>query len=439
MKSNEDANIEYKRELTNKLKREIVSFLNSSTGGVIYLGVDDETHQNFDISQSARHQWEETITNWSTGAFYPVPYSLIDVLPNDAVFTIKVRPGRHKPYAIAANGFDSSGVYVRQGSSAVKATNERIRRMQQQYRMSGEFDSEQSAEQLLTFKGAQEVFEGLSLPFDQNALRLVNENVYNNSALLISDQNPFEVRVATYDGTDVMTFRDKRRFYGPITKQIDDVLAYLDLANHRQATITGKAQRTERQDYPTVAIREAVVNAFVHRDYLLHSSVKVELFDDRLEIVSPGGIPDGLTLEEIEDGLTAVRNPTLIHILDKMNYIENYGTGIRRMYRAYRDSTKTLTFEVRENSFKVILPNQNYRVSDDVQDDNQSSRRVVPSNQALILETLKQAKEPLRRTEIQNRTKLSRDQSVYALRQLVKSQKIETVGISVNTKYRIRE
>lgn len=440
MKNNEDANIEYKRELTSKLKREIVSFLNSSTGGVIYLGVDDETHGNLDVAPAVRHQWEETITNWSTGAFYPIPYSLIDVLPNETVFTIKVRPGRHKPYAIASNGFDSSGVYVRQGSSAVKATNERIRRMQQQYRVSGEFDSEQSAQQQLTFKSAQAVFEELSLPFDQNALRLVSESVYNNSALLISDQNPFEVRVATYDGTDVMTFRDKRRFYGPITKQIDDVLAYLDLANHRQATITGKAQRIERQDYPTVAIREAVVNAFVHRDYLLHSSVKVELFDDRLEIVSPGGIPDGLTLEEIEDGLTAVRNPTLIHILDKMNYIENYGTGIRRMYRAYRDSSKMLTFEVRENSFKVILPNQNYQVSVvSEEDDEHKMPAAVSSNQALILETLKQASQPLRRVEIQDHTKLTRDQVVYALHQLASSQQIEIVGASVNTKYRIHK
>ena len=173
-------------------------------------------------------------------------------------------------------------------------------------------------------------------------------------------------------------------------------------------------------------------------DYLLHSSVKVELFDDRLEIVSPGGIPDGLTLEEIEDGLTAVRNPTLIHILDKMNYIENYGTGIRRMYRAYRDSAKTLTFEVRENSFKVILPNQNYRVSIASETDVKNSRPAISPNQALILETLKQASEPLRRTEIQKRTELTRDQSVYALRQLVNRQQVETVGTSVKTKYRIR-
>ncbi|WP_390410495.1 ATP-binding protein [Lacticaseibacillus jixiensis] len=338
--------------------------------------------------------------------FYPVPYSLIDVLPNEAVFTVRVRSGRHKPYAIAANGFDS----------------------------------EQSAQQQLTFKSAQAVFEELSAPFDQKALRLVSDHAYNNSALLISDQNPFEVLVATYDGTDVMTFRDKRRFYAPITKQIDDVLAYLDFANHRQATITGKAQRIERQDYPTVAIREAVVNAFVHRDYLLHSSVKVELFDDRLEIVSPGGIPDGLTLEEIEDGLTAVRNPTLIHILDKMNYIENYGTGIRRMYRAYRDSAKTLTFEVRENSFKVILPNQNYRVSAvSEEDDGRNTPAVVSANQALILETLKQANEPLKRTQIQEKANLTRRQVFYALKQLVDDNRIVVIGSSVNTKYRLDE
>ncbi|MCM6844805.1 hypothetical protein NE293_09070 [Latilactobacillus curvatus] len=217
--------------------------------------------------------------------------------------------------------------------------------MQQQYKVSGEFDSELSDNQDLDFSVATRVFNELGLKFDKNSLQMViPEGIrsYNNAALLVSNQNPYIVKLAVYDGLDVMPFKDKKEFTGAITEQIDDVLKYISLVNRKQITITGEAQRVERFDYPNIAIREAVVNAFMHRDYLLHSDVKIELFDDRLEIISPGGIPDGLTLEEIKDGLTAKRNPRLIHILDKMQYIENYGTGIRRMFTAYSEQHSML-------------------------------------------------------------------------------------------------
>ena len=128
-----------------------------------------------------------------------------------------------------------------------------------------------------------------------------------------------------------------------------------------EVKIDGDPRRHETKNYPEAAIREAVVNAFAHRDYMLHSTIKIEIFDDRMEILSLGGIPDGLTLEEVKDGMTAVRNPQLVHILDKLKYIENYGTGIRRMYEAYNGTNKLPEFKVRPNSFKVLLPNVNGR------------------------------------------------------------------------------
>lgn len=105
-------------------------------------------------------------------------------------------------------------------------------------------------------------------------------------------------------------------------------------------------------------------NAFAHRDYLLHSFIKVQFVDDRMEILSPGGIPDGLTLDEIKDGMTAVRNPQLVYILDKMNYIENYGTGIDRMLKAYQGTGTQPEFKVTEHMFKVTFPNLNYQIKE---------------------------------------------------------------------------
>ena len=350
---NEDKNVEYKSTLNNKLKREIVSFLNTD-GGVIYLGVDDTTRKPLAITESQKHEWEEKINRWYTNAFYPTPFSLIDIRPNDEVFTIKVKPGRHKPYAIANEGFDSSGVYIRYGSSAVKATNEQIKRMLQQNNGNDEFDSEMSDNQALSFDELRKRAENKHVNFNIKALRMLKApTIYNNAAFLVSDQNDIGAKFAVYQGNDVMEFKDKREIEGALTSQIDELLYYINLNNRTRIEINGNPQRQELKDYPSVAIREAIVNAFAHRDYLLHSTIKVEIFDNRMEILSPGGIPDGLTLEEVKDGMTAVRNPQLVHVLDKLKYIENYGTGIRRIYEAYRKTGKSPEFDVRPNSFKV--------------------------------------------------------------------------------------
>ncbi|WP_423742635.1 family 1 glycosylhydrolase, partial [Enterococcus cecorum] len=95
-------------------------------------------------------------------------------------------------------------------------------------------------------------------------------------------------------------------------------------------------KRMESYSYPIDAVREAIMNAFVHRDYTMSSDIKIEIFDDRLAISSPGSLPDGLTVEDIKQGANAKRNPILINALDKMNYIENYGSGIRRIYSLYK-------------------------------------------------------------------------------------------------------
>lgn len=84
---NEDQNLEFKSTLTNKLKREIVSFLNTD-GGTIYLGVDDLTKKSLPISESQKHEWEEILNHWYTNAFYPTPFNLIDILPNEKIFTM---------------------------------------------------------------------------------------------------------------------------------------------------------------------------------------------------------------------------------------------------------------------------------------------------------------------------------------------------------------
>lgn len=436
---NEDKRIEYKSELTNKLKREIVSFLNTK-GGTIFRGIDDQTRKPLEVSDEQRHQWEEKINHWYTNAFYPTPFSLIDIYPNEDVFTIKVKAGRHKPYAIASEGFTPKGVYIRYGSSAVRATNEQIKRMLQQNIGNDEFDSEMSSNQELSFRNLQERANYKDVEFNVKALHMLKgSNIYNNAAFLVSDQDPIITKVAIYQGLNVMEFRDKREISGSLTHQIDELLHYIQLNNHTKVKIDGNPQRHETKDYPDVAIREAVVNAFAHRDYLLHSNIKVEIFDNRMEILSPGGIPDGLTLDEVKDGMTAVRNPQLVHILDKLKYIENYGTGIRRIYEAYQNTEYSPNFEVRPNSFKVILPNVNYNDENKVINEpeaNNSSFSLGLNEESVLYILSKNGSQT--RKEIQQVLQTTPYHVRRLLSHLIEEKKVRKVGSSVNTRYEKR-
>ncbi|WP_251547693.1 ATP-binding protein [Limosilactobacillus caecicola] len=385
--------------------------------------------------ENKRHIWEEKLNRWYTDAFYPTPFSLIDIRPNDEVFTIKVKPGRHKPYAIESEGFSPKGVYIRYGSSAVRATNEQIKRMLQQNSESNEFDAEMSAEQNLTFDTLKKRAVTKNLDFSAKALHMLkSSDIYNNAALLVSDQNTTVTKVAIYQGTNVMEFKDKREITGGLTGQIDELLYYIGLNNHTNIKIDGNPQRHEVKDYPDAAIREAVVvNAFAHRDYLLHSTIKVEIFDDRMEILSPGGIPDGLTLDEIKDGMTAVRNPQLVHILDKLKYIENYGTGIRRMVDAYQESDQEPQFEVRPNSFKVTLPNVNYAGHIESSATQHTNKDLSTKAQLLLI--LDQ-EGPQSRQKLQNELDLSMYYIKKYLKELSDEGKLTKIGSSVNTKYK---
>lgn len=435
---NEDNNIEYKSTLTNKLKREIVAFLNTN-GGKIYLGVDDESKKPLPISDTEKHEWEETLNHWYTNAFYPTPFSLIEIDINHDPFLIKVKEGRHKPYSIAQNGLDSSGVYIRYGSSSVKATNEQVKRMIQQNSGNDEFDSEESKQQDLSFDSLKNRAKNKQIDFNIKALRMLNNShLYNNAALLVSDQNPYVVKAAVYQGTTVMEFLDKQEFSGALIAQIDNLLNYISLNNKTKAWFTGAAQREERKDYPDEAIREAVVNAFAHRDYLLHSFIKVQFFDDRMEILSPGGIPDGLTLDEIKDGMTAVRNPQLVHILDKMNYIENYGTGINRMFEAYEGTGVQPEFKVTAHMFKVTFPNLNYQSDISISNDdiNEETVKNISDEERILL--LLKKKGAISKPEIQEALKLSDYHARKLLSKLRRENKVKKMGGSFNTKYSLK-
>ena len=153
---------------------------------------------------------------------------------------------------------------------------------------------------------------------------------------MLSDQCETTTKVALFQGKDKELFRDRKEFKGSILKQLEDVYQFIDLVNKTKATFTG-LDRTDRRDYPEDAIRESLLNSMVHRDYSFSGSNLVNVYEDRIEFVSLGGLVSGLELESIFLGVSKSRNPNLAAVFYRMRLIESYGTEIEKIECAYKN------------------------------------------------------------------------------------------------------
>lgn len=155
----------------------------------------------------------------------------------------------------------------------------------------------------------------------------------NAYTLLTSDYFPFsKTQCAVFKGTDRTVFLDKREFSGPIYTQIEEAVSFV-LRNIRLgATIDGLVRR-EQYELPPEAIREMIINAQCHRNFLEESCIQVAVYDNRLEVTSPGGLYNGLTYEEVLNGHSKIRNKAIANIFSQMGLVEAWGSGIERIFR----------------------------------------------------------------------------------------------------------
>lgn len=431
----ENETIEYKEIFNEKCKKEIAAFLNGSQTAYIYFGVNDKSRQITHLyTDNEKHEIEEQVGRWlSSPTYYPSPVGIVHVRTDQKLFCIEVNPGEAKPY------FLDGRVYVRNGSESVKASQERVTKMMALQDLSS-FDASVSSIQSLQFDGIESIFKREKLSFKANALGFFTpQGQFTNVAFLMSNQNSFSVKVAIFDGVTVDQFKDRREFRGYLPKQIDDILTYIDLNNPLSARITGQPMREEKRSYPSVAIREAVINAIVHRSYFSEAPIQIELFDDRLTVMSPGPLPGGMDLEAVLAGQTLPRNPQVVKVLNKLKYIEDYGTGIRRILSSYTDENKAPRFETSEDFVKVQLPNLNYKgrapkptfpnvISTD------SEIKIVFEEQGHIVEYLKDHSYITRATaELLLEVKGS--QANKYLKQLVDADILKKIGAGPSTRY----
>lgn len=388
---------------------------------------------NKSYSEKEKHKIEETVSHWiSSSIYYPSPVGLVTVYTDTDILTIEVNPGENQPYSL------DEKIYVRNNSESVKASAERVNKMLANQKLDT-FDKTKSLNQNLSFRFLKETFNEQDISFKPQALGF-HTNVsksFTNTAFLMSDQNTFLVKIAVFNGLTVEQFKDRKEISGSLIKQIDDTLEFIKLNNPLSSIITGKGQRTDKQSYPEIAIREAVVNALSHRSYFSKSPVQIEIFDDRLTIMSPGPLPGGLRTEAVLSGQTLPRNPNIVSLLHRLKYIENYGTGLRRIFTSYQNADKQPQLDAQEDFVKVNLPNLNYTNSKSIPN-NQTIPNDPNSSLLLVTEYLEDH-EYITRSKVETLLELKSSQARKSLKLLVTSGVLKKIGAGPSTKYMLND
>jgi len=357
----ESETVELKEVVVDDIKKEIIAFANCD-GGKLYIGVRDDgtvaglnnpDEVSLQISNMVRDSIKPDVTMF-------LHYQTIEEEGKEIV-AVEIQRGTDRPYYIAKKGMRPEGVYVRQGYSSVPATDTAIRSMIKE--TDGDrFEAMRCLNQELTFEAAKKEFDLREVEFgtqQMRTLKLVDkDNLYTNLGLLLSDQCVHSIKVAVFQGTDQTVFKDRREFTGSLMQQMNDVYDFIDFRNQTRATIE-KLLRIDVRDYPEIAVREALLNLLVHRDYSFSASALISIYADRIEFVSIGGLMPGIDLEDIMVGISVCRNQDLANVFYRLHLIEAYGTGMGKIMKAYEDMEEKPTIENTKNAFKIILPNIN--------------------------------------------------------------------------------
>ena len=432
---NEDQKKELKVELTKDIKKEIVAFANTNDG-TIYIGIDDDgkivglTNAEKDL-EALSGMIREGIKSDLT--LYTKIY--IEKINNKDIIIVKVSEAPNKPYYLSDKGLKSSGVYLRHGNVSVQASEEVIKKMLVESN-SNSFESNISKEQNLHFDYLKCLFKQHNLEINDNKFKTLNivdlNNRYTNLGLLLSDECPYSIKCAIFNGNNKLEFKDRKEFTGSVLKQANEAFEYLNLFNRIKGKIVG-LERVDTRDYPEYALREALLNAIIHRDYNFTGSILISLFDERFEITSLGGLVKGLNMEDLYYGVSESRNPNLANVFYRLKYVESFGTGIERIFESYENYDKKPLLLNTKNTFKVVLYNVNHI--------DENSVKKLPSNltqEEQIIEYLKK-NEKVNRKIVEALLNISKTRANNILNKMVDDEILVRINSGRNVSYILKK
>lgn len=431
----ESETVELKAFVVENIKKEIIAFANCE-GGKLYVGVqDDGTVLGLDNPDEVSLQ----ISNMVRDSIKPdltmfLHYETLTV-DGKKIVAVDVQQGTERPYYIAKKGMRPEGVYVRQGYSSVPATNTAIRCMIKE--TDGDrFEEMRSLEQNLTFEFAKKTFAKRNVAFgtaQMKTLGLVTQDgVYTNLGLLLSDQCVHTIKAAVFQGTNQNEFKDRKEFTGSLFQQMDEVYDFIDFRNQTHSTFE-KLYRIDRRDYPETAVREALLNLLVHREYSFRASSFISLYTDRLEFTSIGGLVNGVTLKDITMGISVCRNVKLANIFYRLELIEAYGTGLVKIMDAYEGTGMMPRIETSNNAFKIILPNLN-AITESAKPKQIGLEKDIPEKKVIAL-TKEQGF--ITRKEVEMLLDMGQSSCGRLLKKMVENGLLIQGGKGKNTRYRL--
>ncbi len=393
--------VEFKRSLTSNIGREICAFANSA-GGKILLGVSDSGEI---IGISDNNRLRSQIQTIARSADPPIRVEMESI---DSVISVNIPPQNRKPYSFQGK------YYLREGANSQQMSRDELAEFFYEVGFihfdrsvcpDFSLDNDMDPDHWLWFQKRAKIPSHMS---PETALRnldlITKEYKITNACAWLLAKNICDFNISAhiscvlFMGTTKANVIDRRDFHGDLYSMINDSLGWI-LSKINIGYIIEKLHREERPELPMIAIREAVINAFVHRDYRSTGNIQVYLFKDRLEIVSPGGLPAGMTESEL--GISSMpRNPLLFTSFLRMDLIEGIGSGIRLIYDLCREHQVTepkITISekfVMVTFFRSLPSEENPTLSEPHQDSNDSEPELIDNDTSPNSEFIQRFLEP---------------------------------------------
>ena len=435
MELRENVDVELKEMYSKTILREIVAFANTG-GGTIYIGIDDRGNVK------GVEDTDDTmlrISNIVRDSILPdvVPFIQVKLIhmEDKPVIEVTVSIGTERPYYLREKGLTPDGVFVRRGTACQPLGLTGIREMIAE--TSGKaYEEGRSLVQDLTFRAFEREMGLRNLecgPVQMKTLQLIGtDGLYTNLALLLSDQCPYTIKVAVFQGKDKTVFRDRKEFSGSLMTQLQEIYHFLELYNKTKAEFSG-LYRSDKRDYPEEALREALLNSILHRDYSFSGSTIINMFDDHIEFSSLGGLVTGLSMEAIFMGVSQSRNPNLAAVFYRMRLVESYGTGIDKIQRLYADCALQPEFQTAEGAFLVKLYNKNElgqngsngKTGDSAEKKTRVSRKADYTQEKQLIRTVAKEQGSITRKEVEEMLGIKTTKAFRILKEMCEEELLE--------------
>lgn len=361
MELRESDRMEFKLEVNERICKTVIAFANT-LGGTIYIGIDDFGNP---IGVPAGELDAEMLKlgNLIHDLVCPEIMQFVSIEPYDldgkTLIKVGVDVGDERPYYLSNKGPVPAGTFTRLGPANIPMSRRDIRRMIRL--VDGDsYETRQSRVQNLTFHEARRAFDYRGVQFDESRFQTLGmttpTGAFTNLALLISDQNPHELKLAVFNDDAETEFLNRLECGGSIFKQLDDAMQFLTFNDNLRSYFPA-AQRIDKYDYPLEAVREGLLNCLLHRNYDEDTPTLVKMSRTQLRFISRGDLYD-ISLEQALMGSSNSRNKMLVQMFHRLGIVEAYGSGLRRIFKLYE--REELDPQIEANGFFYLtLPNCN--------------------------------------------------------------------------------